>query len=234
MEDLFRNYKVYIITIIVLLVLFIILGGTLYFRGNNDNKEFLHSDYVKTIATVENESGKSELPYINIKSEEIQKLNNEIAQDFYEVTSYETNQMTYEYFLNDNIISLLIKIIEIDESNVMIINKRYISYNIDLKNKNQISDSYLLQMYNTNYEKINTMIDERMKNFYNFEIENGYIDQACDYEGYLGWRNISLPATDIALVVNENNLYAYKLFELDTIFEDSEIFKEEDFIYKLS
>ena len=67
-----------------------------------------------------------------------------------------------------------------------------------------------------------------MKSFYNFEIENGYIDQECDYEGYLGWRNVSLPVADIALIVNEDNLYAYKIFELDTIFEDSEIFKEEE------
>ena len=229
MEDFIRNYKVYVITLVVVIVLFFILSILNLLNKNDTSKEFKHSDYIKTIDTVDNKDEKSKLPYINIKSNEVKKINNQISELFYDITNYETNSFTYEYFVNDDIVSLLIKIKKIDEMNVLLMNESYISYNIDIKNKKQISKDELLSKYNVTYDTINNMIDERMRNFYNFEIENGYIDEECDYEGYLGWRNITLPTNDIALIVDNKTIEEYLLTEK---IKFSKIVKEQDEINK--
>ncbi len=235
MEELFRNYKVYVITIIVCVFLFIGLAIITSIKGTNDNnKEFKYADYVKTIDTIESNGIKSELPYINLKSDKIEEINEEIAIKFYETIALQNSEFIYEYFINDNIISLLIKISITPENYSENITREYISYNIDYKNLKVISNNELLERNNITMDDVSNIIKKKFEYFYQYEVENNYINgNLCDFNCYTKMRNVSFPTYDAAIVMENNELYAYKPFNIEILLNGCEPYYEEDFKYKL-
>lgn len=233
MKDIFRNYKVYVVTLAVVLFLFITLTIANSFYNRDKNKKFMYGDYVETIKMSTNNGLKSELPYINLDTDEVEKINSEIAEMYYETISFENSQFTYKYFVNDEILSLLI-ITNLYSDDAKIPVENYKSYNIDYKNLNILSNEDLLKKYNLSMSDVNNMIESQFKYFYQDEINNGYINSStCDFNCFCNLRNISFPVTDVAIILKENTLYAYKPFNMTLLSDEDALYYDEDFEYKL-
>ena len=233
MEGLFRNYKVYVITIFILISIYIGLNIIGLFVKKDENKEFKYSNYVKTIDKLERNNYVSELPYINLKSEDVQNINNEIASLYYKVINSDNGVFLYEYYINEDIISLLIKIQHLENNGNII--RNYISYNVNYKTQEQVNNSDLLADNNLTENNINTMVLKKITAMYQYELDNNYIkEDMCNFSCYCELRDISFPIDNPAIILKNGQLYAVIPFNIENLVNGSEPYYEEDYIYKLS
>lgn len=129
--------------IIILLVVLITATIALFLLKNymdKDNKILNAKDY---IIEKETEYSKDEtkglLPLINLKGNEIEKINNEILGLYYGIAYKEYDIFKYEYNLHDDILSLLITITIVDDSEYGKI--EYHSYNINVKDNKVLNNN---------------------------------------------------------------------------------------------
>ena len=93
-----------LITLIIMMFIFFIIGT--FAKEDNRNKYIENKGYVFTIDSKNN----SKLPYINLNSKNVDDINDSLQQLYYEViTEDKDNFFSYEYSIDDDILSVLIK-----------------------------------------------------------------------------------------------------------------------------
>ena len=125
-----------VIFVLIILVLLIIIGGMWYHYNNSDennantiaseenqvkkiNKKEEEKEIVYTSYSKESSEYSYAVPYININSEDVEKINEEIKNEFMslieealqnekEGSSIVLNEVKYNSYLNDNILSVII------------------------------------------------------------------------------------------------------------------------------
>ena len=225
--EIIKDNKGKCLTILILLILIIIISiFNIVSEKKVDNKNFKSSNYVFT----KYENNNVKCPYININSKTINNINERLIRRYYKLVN-EGNKMDYKYTINNNILSLLITITtkEIGYSTSSI---EFISYNINLENNKIIKNNDLIKMYNLSSNEINDYILEELNNYYNIEVDEGYIEnKECDLECYLFMHEIEDINSNIVYYIDKNNkLIAYLNHELETIYFDESDYKE--FVYK--
>src|SRR5574344_1603035 len=123
-------------------------------------------------------------PVININNKDVELINQEIEKYYKDIKN---NEELYEL---NNILSIVIQKIEKRKNNVKNISNVLV-YNIDLKTGSDISNRELIDIKNTNIEKVclelmNT-ISKDLKTSYNFNISDGnfLIDNKKTAEDYI-------------------------------------------------
>ena len=119
--------------------------------------------------------------------------------------------MDYEYYKNNNILSLIVKLYYL-ESNDYVPSNIYF-YNIDINEGTLISNEELLSIYNISTEEVENELIEHIEEYYNYEVDNNYIS-GCDINCYKDRIGSNL-LEDISYYVKDNNIYAYKYFLID-------------------
>lgn len=216
MQVIFRLIKAnkktiikYLIIIIVLILLKILLNYV------SENKVFISKPYIYTISETEEEYS-SKLPYINVEGEEISLLNSELMTKYYTIIDIDRKQMTYEYYKSKKYLSLIIKIY--DKENIDVIPLETLIYNIDIKNTKLLTDKELFNLFEISEEEINNILYKEIKEYYNYGINNNYYNKECDYECFIEDYNITPFLDNNIYYIKDNYLMTYKFFLLNSEF----------------
>lgn len=193
-------------------------------RTDKNLKEYVNQEYVFTTTTKDKYT---KCPYININSKEINKINEEIIYKYYSVIENQYSTMNYEYSINNNVLSLIIKIINKDSKDDYE-KKEYISYSINIKEKQLISNNDLLEKYNLSQIEINNLVYNELKNAYEIESNEMYIEpQECDFNCYLKIHEVDDLETKLVYYIDKNNkMVVYLNHELETVYFDKNDYKE--------
>lgn len=211
-EYIRENKKVLLIIVVIGITLGIV---SIYINNQKDKKVYMSDDYVYTKESYAyDEYLVSELPYINIKGNEVQEINSDLLNKYYEIIELKEKMMKYDYYTNNNILSLIVKIYYIESPD----SSPSISiYNIDIDSGELMTNSEILNMFEISSDDASEVIHSQIKEYYNYEVQNGYVDNGCNFDCYLSKTN-SLPIDDYELYVKDHILYAYKKLSVDRDF----------------
>lgn len=223
----------YIILFSIIGLSLIIAIGYLIFSDKTVNKIDSTKEYVYTTDTSSSNLSPevSQLPVINLDTDEIVNINSTISNKYNEIIKTNGNSFTYGYSVTDDILSIIIKVSDL--KNTYKINEvSFISYNINVKSGKIISDDEMLKKFSITKNDIESIIKSRFEKFYKEETEQGYIEAGeCNYECYLNIRGVTSYIDDIHLFVQSGSLYVYKSFELRSIYEDESYFSSDPYSF---
>lgn len=148
-------------------------------------------------------------PYLNVNGELGDIINNDI-NTFMSAFDEENIAVAYEYDLNGNVLSLIIKVQ--DHSYVESATVLYFrAYNINLKNREILSNEKLLSMFDISNSDAEAKLDEKIKDYYDSLVEDYYIDSdECSYSCFLDTREFNDENNSVEYFVKNGKLYAYK------------------------
>ena len=172
------------------------------------------------------------VPYINIKGDIVNQVNKDIDDFVYNYVDSDKALVTYEYNISGIILSVVVKVLDYKEDYAPKIYFR--SYNINLNTQKLISDQSLLDFFQTNETEVSTKIENKFREYYTELVKEGYyVPEECDYECFLGYRDVSNYVDNVNYYVKNGDLIAYRPFVFYSIFGDEEYFKEEHFEFLL-
>ena len=196
-----------------------------------------HFNYMKVdkgehiVYTRYNQNSK-EVPYVNINSADVKSLNDSIVDYCNNYVNSDDIKIKYEYSINGNYLSLVIKVINNKELPSKMIFK---TYNVSLKNRTVLTDQDLTDYFKVNNDIVSARIHNRFLEMYKDEVAQGYIEEMeCDYTCYLGYRGVTDYLEDINYYIKDGKLVAYKPFIYSSIFGEEEYFTEDSFIFELT
>lgn len=216
-----ENKKILLVILIVIIVMTIV---SLNMNSKKNIKIYFSEDYVYTKDTYEHDEGFiSELPYINIKNDNVMKINNDLINSYHITTKLKEEYMQYEYFINDNILSLIVKYYNLDSYDVY---PNISIYNFDIKSGNVLSNNDLLNRLSVSEEVASSSIENGIRAYYDYERKQGYYTESFD--SYL-YDTASLPILDdCSYYITKEGLYAYK-----EVILDAEVFYDIDADFNL-
>lgn len=218
-----------VIAFSVIVIIFVSIFS--YYKSQNAGYKYLKKDNKKalvyTIKSSENSVFHIEVPYLNIKDSFADEINKDIEEYTLEYTDNKRLMLSYQYNINDYILSLVIKVVDYDTN----VPKSYFkTYNIDLKNKKLLDDTILLSNYNVSVDDVSSKIENQFTDWYQDITKKGYFDEReCDYECFLEYREVDNYLDDISYYIENGKLVAYKPFVFYSIYGEEEYFKENDF-----
>lgn len=211
-EVISENKKRSIIIIIMLVFLLLLV---LWPKESGKNKVYKNSSYVITYETTKIDDITSKMPYINLKGEDIESTNSLLMQKYYECEALNDRYIEYEYYANDNILSLIVKIYKLEDD--FIPSEMYF-YNFNIENGKALTNIDLKRKFGVN----DTFIKERLitltKKYYDYEVTKGYIDKkVCDFDCYQEFFGEDY-FSSLEYYVKNNSLYTYFYFDVDNNF----------------
>jgi hypothetical protein len=221
-----KDKKIILVIITSLIIVFILF----YFINNrkyNYKKLLENNNYdivYNRVAT-----GTDKVPYINIKNEQITKINQEIDDLYQEYLLFSPDGFHYEYNVSGKILSLIITayIVHPESTHYDII---YRSYNYDLKEGKLLTDQDILKQFDIPENKMEYFLYNKFLNYYNSLIANGYFtEEQCDFNCFLENKNVENLLDDNYYYINNNHLELYKYFNIFTDYNEENYFKEKDF-----
>ena len=221
--------KIIIISLSILLILVIVL--VFFIQNTNNNYKNIKQDKNKYLVysklEQDDEKYPKYIPYINIKSKQIDLVN----QDIDNITKQFINTnsaITYEYDINGIILSIVIKIIDNKNEYTPEINFR--TYNINLDKKELIADESLLDLFKITEEDVSKQIENKFISYYEDLVKQKYyVKEECDYKCFLKYKGIKNYNDNINYYIKDGNLIVYKPFVFYSIFNDEEYFTIDKF-----
>lgn len=206
-----KKILLFFLLIVILLIIYLCV------KSNDEGKIFSSENYIYTAESFEHDNNLvSERPYINISGNKINDINKYLINKYYEVITLDEKNMVYDYYESNDILSLIVKTYY-KESPDSYPSETYI-YNVDLESKQVMSNSDILRKYSVTTSDVSQIITDEIKEYYNYEKRNGYINSECDFNCYLS-NTHSLPILDnCSYYVRDGDLYAYKVIDLDSTF----------------
>ena len=174
-----------------------------------------------------------EVPHINIKTEQIAEINNQIEAFSNKYTTLNRAIITYDYSITGQVLSVIIKAISYETNYAS--EAEFISYNINLKTKEVYTQQDILDMYNINAGYVTDRIKNQLQQYHQDIIKEKYYSlQQCNFTCFLKWRNIEDYSKGIAYYISAGKLYVYKPFVFASIFGEEEYFKDEHFLFLIT
>ena len=197
-EKTAKQKKILIITLVVLVTITIIL--TIVSKStDSDNKALKGQDYI-----IEKETeyeNKGHLPRINLQGEEIEKINDTIVEKYYSVAYAEYDTFNYEYSVYKDILSLHIIVTYNDDSEYG--NMENLTYNINVKTNEILSNDKVVEKLGLNQKSINKKIEDRLENWYNSDS----LKERLSYDEYK--KKLGFDKSKNSLFIRNNKLYYY-------------------------
>lgn len=225
--------EIYLIAAIA--IIFVISISIYRYMLNNYNylKQDIGKQLVYTSFTNNTSKYLKEVPYVNIKTENIQNINSEISKFSNKYLNIEKSVLTYEYNLNGVILSIILKASNFSNNNIPEI--EFLSYNINLDTETIIDNETLFSYYEIDLNYINNKLEHKFKSYYQQLVKEGYFSsRECNYKCFLNTRGIDKYTDNINYYINDGKLYAYKPFFVISIYGEEDFFKEENFIFEIS
>ncbi len=181
-----------------------------------------YGDYVKNV------------PYINLNTDAISALNEEIELFVADYLDKAQCVIYYDYDINDGVIlSLMIRIIDYAEDNGPI--NYFKTINIDLKTLNEMEDIDMLTAFKVTEKDIQKKIEEKFKDyFWDLVIDNKIDSASCDFECFVGRRGFLGYMSDVNYYVKDKKLVVYKPFLIATSQEEYDYFVDNEFVFEIT
>lgn len=173
------------------------------------------------------------VPFINIDNDTVESLNTEILNYSQEYAKKKKNAITYEYEINGDIISLVVKAINNNTGEAP--RAEYRTYNFNLETLKQISDDELLELFGQDYKTVEKIIENKLKYYYADEVKTGYITKAeCNYNCFLKLRHIDNYLDGVCFYIKSGSLIAYRPFIIHSILGEEKYYKNETFEFPIT
>lgn len=209
-----ENLKIFLFLVLVVTVVLIISLGL---NDTKKGKIYASDPFVYTKESFgAEENTKSKLPFINVKGSEIDSINDELFNMYYEINTIGKEFMTYEYYKSKNILSLIVTIRNIKDYDSYSSKKHF--YNVDIKKGTVIEDNDLIGIFGLSSDDVDSLINNKLREYYDYEIKKSYVSSSCDFDCYLKFINGTNILDDYEYYVKNNHLYVYKHFMLDSNF----------------
>lgn len=209
---MFEKYRKEIIILGIVIIIPIIFIGLYYmFRNPVETK---------------GEKNGSKLPYINISGKDTDAINKYLEDLYKNYSNNKKSKLTYKTEKYKNIISLLVSIDEYNnETNETI--RKYLGFNVK-EDGTFIDKEEMAELFGYSLEEIVDKVDKKLKDYYQDEIIEGYIDSnECSYNCYLSYaRGINNILNEISLVIENGKLAVYINLSKDDINGDKEYFEK--------
>lgn len=221
------------IKLLVLCVLaIIVIIATQIYKSYMKNFNYMKVDRGEHIVYTRYNQNSKEVPYVNINSSDVKSLNDSIVDYCNNYVNSDDIKIKYEYSINGNYLSLVIKVINTKELPSKMLFK---TYNVSLKNRTVLTDQDLTDYFKVNNDIVSARIHNRFLEMYKDEVAQGYIEEMeCDYTCYLGYRGVTDYLEDINYYIRDGKLVVYKPFIYSSIFGEEEYFTEDSFIFELT
>ena len=222
--------KILVISIAIFVIVFFIVF--FYMKKQNENYQKIKispNDYlVYTKYQSDDDLYSVLVPYINIKGEIVEAINQDIDLFLEEFLFSGYSNISYEYSINGKILSVIIKVIDYNTDYAP--QPYFRGYNINLDTLELISDESLLEFFDVNMDFVSTKISSQLLSYYNELIEQNYYQEAeCNFSCFLKYRGIDNVLDNIVFYVKEGKLIAYRPFTFVSIYGEEEYFKDKDF-----
>ena len=160
----------------------------IYISKQNENYKNIKEDKSKYIVYTKYQGGSGDysqyIPYINIKSDVISLVNEDVDLFMEDFKGEEKTAISYEYNISGIILSVVLKAIDYNTEYAPRVYFR--SYNINLSNQEVINNDSLLALFNTDYANVSGIIENRFKYYYQDIVNNEYYaSDECDYNCFL-------------------------------------------------
>lgn len=196
---------------LLILTIIIIIFLNMNLLNNNKNKLYPNNDYIFTYNDNQLKNKDSILPFINLTGDDAIKANKNIKSLYYENDILKEGYLNYKYYINDDIISLIIEkyLYSVNDSP----SNTYF-YNFSISNKKLLSNNELKNIYNITDDEIENKIISQIKKYYDYELKKQYINSSeCNFECYKNGLD-----DNIEFYVKDKVLYAYIIFSTDYMF----------------
>ncbi len=173
---------------------------------------------------------KSVIPYLNIKGSKMAAINEDIESFTDKYYSDSRNIISYTYDVSDKILSLVVKVAYFDKVYFPI----FRTYNINLSDLTVLTDADLLDKFDLTEDDVEAKIADRFKYFYNDAVSKNYYGGECDYNCFLYFRGDKPYLDGIHYYMKDSKLYVYKEFNIYSVYDEENYFKESDFLIQVS
>lgn len=222
-------YVAALILISVMLVIFYIQKNNENFRNIkiDKNKEIVYSKIVN-----EETNYTKYVPYINIKFDIANYINNEIDEFVSNNLNDSKSTISYEYNISGDYLSVVVKIE--DYNNNVGPDTSFKTYVINLKTKELLNNMDILTMFNIDEIDVASIIESDFRNYYNDIVDEGYYKSIkCDYNCFLKNRKVSNYLENVNYYINNGDLIAYKPFILYSQLNDGDYFNPSNYEFML-
>lgn len=202
MDNEEQSGKKKLIILFVVLATITIILVVLNNQLDKNNKLLGAKDYIIEKETeYSKDESKGLLPVINLKGKDVEKINNEILGIYYSIAYKEYDVFKYEYNLHDDILSLLITVTIVDDTEYGTI--KYYSYNINVKDNKCLSNQDVVRELKLDSNILDEKLEFRIKKYYSLDSLN----KTMSYEEYK--ELINYQKEDVKLYIKNKKLYAY-------------------------
>lgn len=225
-------------TLIIVVAIAIVAMLAYSFHENNvKNYNYIKESWFENIIYISYYDDRNEyikeVPYINIKGEQITEVNNQIETFSTKYTNLSRAIITYDYSITGQILSVIIKAINYETNYAS--EAEFISYNINLKTQQVYTNQEILDLYNINAGYVSDRIKNQLQQYHKDIIKEKYYSlQQCNFTCFLKWRNIEDYSKGIAYYISAGKLYVYKPFVFASIFGEEEYFKDKHFVFLIT
>lgn len=204
----------------------------IYVEKKNNHKQYIYT-YKKV--KLANDQGMVEIPIINLVGKNINQLNDEIQDDFQQISKNKNYTYQYQFSQSKEILSLAIIYSYSDITNPELsINDDTVyyfkTYNIDLIEGREITDYQLYNRFNTNEDDVKEVLKNTFTKIYHEIIHDQsplYTEEVCNYSCFLEKRKISANyIDDISLYVEDSKLKVFKFYQKNSEYHDEKYFKD--------
>ncbi len=204
-----KNNIIILISLIVffiVIIIFFVVDKISSIDLNNIKKD-KSKEIVYTIYS--SDKYEQSIPYINIDGDIVDSINENIIVNTSEYIDKDTCAIYYDYSISNDILSLIVMIFNYDI--------KFISYNINLKDKSYIEVDDLLDSYNITINEVDKRLNSSLLNNYNKLSDNN--KKLCDFNCFKKRRGMDLIDSSLySFYVENGNLYVYIPISSDSSF----------------
>ena len=207
-----NNNKIIMFSILVFLIIAFLIWYAFSDKGseNFNNMKIDSSKYlVYTGNELDSGSYKQYIPFVNIKGEIGELINNNIVEYVNSFTNDNTC-ITYEYDLSGNVLSILLKVEDhsiADRATLLY----FRSYNINLKHKEILSNETIFSYFNVSQSMVLNNYNYQLEEYYKKLVSNNSINSnECDFNCFYNNREFTNDLDDAEYYVKEGKLFVYK------------------------
>lgn len=225
--------SIYIVTTIA--IIFLIAFAIYKYMMSNYNylKQDISEHLVYTIKETSNSKYIKTVPYINMKAQSIETVNQEIQQFSNKYLNIEKSIMTYEYDVNGQILSIILKASNYDNGEYPEV--EFLSFNINLEDQTIVDDKTLLSYYEYTEDYVSSKIESQLKTYYDELLKQRYFAaRECKFNCFLASRGIKNYLKDIEYFIKDGDLYVYKSFIVVSVYGEEKYFTEDHFVFNIS
>lgn len=224
----------------VFLFAFLLVCYYLY-KNHYSNYNYIKEDSSRYLvytmkASTNRQNMRSEVPYINIDSDDARLVNQTIEQYAESFLKNKNNLIVYDSQLNGKVLSILLRMSDYSNSSSFP-NISFHTYNFDLNNQTLMNNEQLLSIFNVGEDEVKNKIEAQFKKYYKEEVSKGFlVEQECDYNCFLSWRGIENGnyLESVYYYVENGSLVAYRPFNIYSVYEEEEFYSEKSYAFSIT